>query len=182
MSPVANDNAGGRPRVDTASRLHALLDDVARAARYPHDARAEAVATAIAAHVADPALLAGIDCPCRHDRYVRHLLAEDPDGGYAVVALVWRPGQMSPVHAHRAWCALGVHSGALTETFYSPADPLPEPRQSLLRRPGDVSHGTARPDLIHRIANLGTCDAVSIHCYGVAFDRFGSDINTIFAA
>ncbi|WP_431285376.1 cysteine dioxygenase [Humitalea sp. 24SJ18S-53] len=162
-------------------RVAAMLADVTRAALAPMDRRAEAVAEALAEHVSDPALLRGIDCPCRPDRYVRHLLAEDPAGGFAVVALVWRPGQMSPVHAHQTWCALGVHRGALTETFYTPAEPLPLPSRSVLRLPGETSHGAARPDLIHRIANLGTCDAVSIHCYGVAFDRFGSDVNTVFA-
>ncbi|PZW49152.1 Cysteine dioxygenase type I [Humitalea rosea] len=170
--------------LDTTSlnpSLARLLEGIAEAASAPPATRAEAVARAIAVEAATPGLLDGFACPCRQDRYVRHLLAENTALGYAVVALVWRPGQMSPVHAHQTWCALGVHRGALTETFYTPAEPLPEPRLSVLRRPGDISHGEARPDVIHRIANLGTCDAVSIHCYGVAYERMGSDVNVIFA-
>lgn len=183
MTPTANDNGrtAGPRTMAGQDRVAAMIADITRAARAADHTRAEAVAEAIAEYVADPALLRGIDCPCRQDHYVRHLLAEDPAGGFAVVALVWRPGQMSPVHAHQTWCALGVHRGALTETFYTPADPLPLPRQSLLRLPGDTSYGAARPDLIHRIANLGTCDAISIHCYGVAFDNFGSGVNRVFA-
>jgi len=174
------DTTGLNPAL--ASLLAGIAEAAASApADARADARAAAVARAMAPTVATPGLLEGFDCPCRQDRYVRHLLAEDAALGYAVVALVWRPGQMSPVHAHRTWCALGVHRGALTETFYTPAEALPEPRLSVLRCPGDTSHGEARPDLIHRIANLGTCDAISIHCYGVAFERFGSDVNTILA-
>jgi len=183
MTPTPNDNGRIAALLPMArqDRVAAMIADITRAVRAAADARPEAVAEAIAEYAADPALLRGIDCPCRQDRYVRHLLAEDPAGGFAVVALVWRPGQMSPVHAHQTWCALGVHRGALTETFYTPADPLPVPCRAVLRLPGDTSHGIARPDLIHRIANLGTCDAISIHCYGVTFDNFGSGVNTVIA-
>ncbi len=164
-----------RPPMDT------MLAGVAAAARRPLDERPEAVAAAIAAFAADPTLLAEHDCPCSPDRYVRHLLATDPDGGYAVVALVWRPGQMSPVHAHKAWCALAVHQGVLTETYYEPGDP-PQPCGTKLLRPGESNHGAADPRLIHRLANLSCRTAVSIHCYGVGFDRFGSDVNEVLAA
>ncbi|NKC33321.1 cysteine dioxygenase family protein [Falsiroseomonas selenitidurans] len=160
-----------------------MLAGIAAAARRPEADRPAAVADAIRAFAADPALLEGLDCPCCPDRYIRHLLHSDPAGGYAVVALVWRPGQMSPVHAHRTWCALGVHQGTLTETLYAPQQgDLPQPRATRLLRPGEGSHGAADPDLIHRLANLSCRTAVSIHCYGVAFDRFGQDVNEIHAA
>ena len=166
-----------RPR----SALEIMLAGIAAAARGPETDRPRAVAEAIAAAAADPLLLEGRDCPCCPDRYVRHLLHADPEGGYAVVALVWRPGQMSPVHAHRTWCALAVHRGVLTETYYTPGDP-PVPNGTTLLHPGESSHGPADPRLIHRLANLSCHTAVSIHCYGVAFDRFGQDVNEVLAA
>jgi len=163
-----------RPR----TALDRMLAGIAAAARAPGEGRA--VAAAIADCVADPALLDGVECRCSAERYVRHLLHADPEGGYAVVALVWRPGQMSPVHAHRTWCGFGVHRGVLTETYYSPGDP-PVPSAARLLAPGAVAHGPADPRLIHRLANLSCGTAVSVHCYGVAFDRFGEGVNEVLA-
>jgi predicted metal-dependent enzyme (double-stranded beta helix superfamily) len=162
-----------RPPLDT------MLAGIAAAARLDGAERPAAVAAAIAAFAGDPALLAGRDCPCGPDRYVRHLLHAAER--YAVVALVWRPGQMSPVHAHRTWCALAVHQGVLTETFFDAADPT-LPRAARLLAPGAASHGVADPALIHRIANLSGRTAISLHCYGVAFERFGQDVNEVHAA
>jgi predicted metal-dependent enzyme (double-stranded beta helix superfamily) len=157
-----------------------MLAGIAAAARLDAAARPAAVAAAIGAFAADPALLEGVRCPCCPERYARHLLHADPAGGYAVVALVWRPGQMSPVHAHRTWCGLAVHSGVLTETFYAPGDP-PVPSHARLLAPGATSHAAADPGLIHRIANLSCRTAVSIHCYGAAFDRFGQEVNEVLS-
>src|SRR5690606_34853383 len=40
--------------------------------------------------------------------YARHLLYADAKGRFSVVALVWQPGQRTPVHAHYTWCAYRV--------------------------------------------------------------------------
>ncbi|PHK96903.1 cysteine dioxygenase [Pseudoroseomonas rhizosphaerae] len=163
--------------------LAAMLADIAAAARAGDEAeRPGRVAAAIAPWLAVPELLAPGACPCDPKRYVRHLLQADPQGGYAVVALAWRPGQMSPVHAHRTWCALGVYRGTLTEGHYvAGAEGAPRQTGSVLRPPGATCHGPADPGLIHRLANLGGEEAVSIHVYGVPFDRFGSDVNLVYA-
>lgn len=165
-----------RPR----TALETMLAEIAAAAGRPAGEREGAVAAAIGACVTRPDLLDGRDLACSPDRYVRHLLHADPGGAYAVVALVWRPGQMSPVHAHRTWCAFGVQAGVLTETFYAPGDP-PVPRATRLVAPGATGHGPADPALIHRLANLSCRTAVSVHCYGVGFDRFGADVNHVLA-
>lgn len=158
--------------------LQTMLAAIAEGARRPEQDRPAAVAAAIAAFVQRPELLDGLDLPCCPDRYVRHLLQADPEGGYAVVALVWRPGQMSPVHAHRTWCAFGVQQGVLTETFYAPGEP-PVPQATRLLVPGASGHGPADPGQIHRLANLSCRTAISIHCYGVPFERFGADVNLV---
>ena len=167
--------------IRTLSPLETMLAGIAQAARGPASLRPGAVAEAIGAGAGREDLLAGKDCPCCPERYIRHLLHSDAEAGYAVVALVWRPGQMSPVHAHRTWCALAVHQGVLTETYYAPGDP-PIPQATKLLRPGEGSHGEADPALIHRLANLSCRTAISIHCYGVAFERFGADVNEVLAA
>ncbi|WP_439595218.1 cysteine dioxygenase [Falsiroseomonas sp.] len=171
--------------IRTRTPRETMLAGIAAAARQPLVERPRAVAAAIAAFAADPALLEGMDCPCCPDRYIRHLLQSDEEAGYAVVALVWRPGQMSPVHGHKTWCAFAVHQGTLTETYYAPPEAegdLPQPLSTQLLNPGQGSHGPADPGLIHRLANLSCRTAISIHCYGVGFDRFGQDVNEVHAA
>jgi predicted metal-dependent enzyme (double-stranded beta helix superfamily) len=160
--------------------LETMLAEIAQAARMALPERDRAVADAIGAFVCRPELLDGRDCPCCPERYMRHLLHSDPAGGYAVVALVWRPGQMSPVHAHRTWCAFGVHSGVLTETYYEAGEP-PLPSATRLLAPGATGHGPADAGQIHRLANLSCRTAISVHCYGVGFDRFGDGVNEVFA-
>jgi predicted metal-dependent enzyme (double-stranded beta helix superfamily) len=170
-----NDLAGRRS-------LDAMVTAIAGALRRSNGDPAAAVAEAMAPHAADPLLLLGRSCPCRAESYVRHLLHDDPAQGWAIAALVWRPGQMSAVHAHHAWCAVAVHRGVLTETFYAPGDPAPVPKATVLRRPGDTSCGPARADAIHRLANLGTETAISIHAYGLPYARFCTDLNRVFTA
>jgi predicted metal-dependent enzyme (double-stranded beta helix superfamily) len=157
-----------------------MLADIADAARMAE--RHTAAARAIAPYLGQPNLLAGRDCPCNPDRYCRHLLYNDSEGGYAVVAIVWKPGQMSPVHGHRTWCALGIHRGWMTETWFSRAHGVVTPIGCAPRGTGATCHAPADPDCIHRIANLGTEEAVSIHVYGVAFDSFGDGVNEVYAA
>ena len=158
------------------TKLDAMLADIRIAARSPLAGRSGKVAAAIAPHLGDATLLDGQDCPCNADRYVRHLLAEGD--GYAVVALVWRPGQMSPVHAHRTWCALGVHRGTLSEHLFTPGAP-PRPHAAHLRAEGATSHGSAGPGQIHRVANCSAEVAVSIHVYGVPYAQFADGVNHI---
>ncbi|MDE2197606.1 MAG: cysteine dioxygenase family protein [Rhodospirillales bacterium] len=160
--------------------LDRLLADVATAAAAPLPGREALVAAAIAPYLADPDLLADRACPGDPARYTRHLLHNDSKG-YAVVAIVWSPGQMSPVHGHRTWCALGVQRGLLTETFFRAEGDVALPTTCLARRAGDTSHAPADRLAIHRLANLGTQEAVSLHVYGVAFDRFGDGVNHIWA-
>ena len=155
--------------------LAGMLAAVAAAVQTGGPGRDGRVADVLAAAAANPMLLAGIACPCG-ETYMRHLLHDG--GDYAVVALVWRAGQMSPVHAHRSWCALAVHRGILTEHFYTPGRP-PRLASARLRFPGDSSHGPADDDLIHRIANCCTETAISIHAYGTAYARFAQDLNLL---
>ncbi len=162
--------------------LARMLGDIAEAARSPIDGRDRVTAAALAPHLGDPDLLDSPCCQPGDARYVRHLLHQNDAAGYAVVAIVWMPGQMSPVHGHRTWCALGIQSGWLTETFFRPDGESARPVGCVGRGPGDVSHAPADPDAIHRIANLGTERAISIHVYGVCFDAFASGVNHVWAS
>jgi predicted metal-dependent enzyme (double-stranded beta helix superfamily) len=141
------------------------------------------VASLLAGIVAEEGFLDGLVIESCAERYTRTVLFNAES--YCVLAIVWRPGQMSPVHSHRAWCALGVHAGTLTETQFEPVAGGMERglRVSGCRQlhPGSVTYGPAYDPSAHRMANLGVEPAVSIHIYGTPFERLGSDLNQIWA-
>ena len=106
----------------------------------------QTIGAILAEAAADPSLLHGVAAgPCAQ-RYARHLLADG--AGYCLLAIVWLPGQRSPVHSHRAWCSLAVHSGVLTETRFTPTGGGLTPTGARLLHPGCGTHGrrpTATP-------------------------------------
>lgn len=138
---------------------------------------APGIAEVLRGHVTDPALLAGFPCTGSRERYTRHLI--HAGAGFSVLALVWLPGQQSSVHSHNAWCALGVQQGELVETSYRPPALRVRGRRRL--RVGMTSHGAAGDTACHRIANVGTEAAISIHVYGIDFDRLGQSLNRVWA-
>jgi predicted metal-dependent enzyme (double-stranded beta helix superfamily) len=115
------------------------------------------------------------------DRYTRHVLHTDPAGRYALVALVWEPGQRSPVHAHHTWCGYGIVEGRLCEESYAYRHDVAKARRvdASDRSPGVTCFTQAGLDGIHRLGNSGAQRAVSIHVYGVESARVGSDVNQI---
>ena len=160
--------------------LQLMCADIALAAISPAEQRPAHVAATLLPYLNLPNLLLNTPCPCSPDRYLRHLLHAAED--HTVLALVWRPGQMSPVHGHRSWCALGIHRGSMTETRFSLGTRGPVPRASTQLDIGDISYAPPEPAAIHRLANLGIETAVSIHVYGARYDRLGLEVNQIWAA
>jgi 3-mercaptopropionate dioxygenase len=161
------------------SQLALMLAGIDRAVHATAQPDPERVAAVLQPYLTDPDLLRGVVCSCDARRYTRHLLGEGD--GYCVLAIAWRPGQMSPVHAHKAWCALGVHRGWLVESFFDAADGVARPVGCRPRGIGDTSHAAAIGSAIHRIANVGVADALSIHVYGAPYDRLGADVNQVLA-
>ena len=161
------------------TQLTLMLADIDRAVRMTARPDPARVAAALPRYLADPDLLRGVVCASNPSRYTRHLLGEGD--GYCVLAIVWRPGQMSPVHAHKAWCGLGVHRGWLVESFFDASADVAEPVGCRPRGVGDVSHAAADRNAVHRIANVGVADALSIHVYGASYDRLGADVNLVLA-
>ena len=56
--------------------------------------------------------------PPGDQKYSRHLVHADPDDRYSLLALVWRPGQGTPIHDHPSWGVLGVVSGRMKFVNY----------------------------------------------------------------
>ena len=50
--------------------------------------------------------------------YTRNLIYRAPDDGLSLYALVWLPGQWTPVHDHGSWGVVGVVEGVLEERSY----------------------------------------------------------------
>ena len=116
-----------------------------------------------------------------HDHYARHLVYADPDDRFSILALVWDRGQMSPVHGHHCWCAVGVYQGLLTETCYREnAAGTPPVETGSTRHPAGSATFEAAGPFIHRIANYSGVVAVSLHVYGVAKDRISTDVNRLY--
>ena len=112
--------------------------------------------------------------------YRCHLLHAEPDGSFSVVALVWRPGQATPIHDHVTWCVFGVIQGAEHEERYVLRDDgWLEQHGASVNVTGDVA-GLAPPGDIHRVRNAGTENAISLHVYGTDISRLGSSVRRIY--
>ena len=138
---------------------------------------AELVADALRRHLPAPDVLTDEQRLGDPDGYRTHLLHAEPDGSFSVVALVWRPGQVTPIHDHVTWCVFGVIQGVEHEELFV----LDEDRGCLVPAGagagpvGEVS-GFAPPGDIHRVRNIGRDTAISIHIYGTDVSRIGSSV------
>jgi predicted metal-dependent enzyme (double-stranded beta helix superfamily) len=162
--------------LDAAFEACATPGDPSRCARFARDVRA-----ALAGALADPALVTAAQREGSADTYRRHLIATDSRGRYTVAALVWQPGQASPIHAHHTWCGYAVLEGTLTETLYA----WDEARQGAEvvcahpRASGAVAFGGRGRANIHRLSNGSGEQAVSLHIYGVAREEIATRVNDV---
>ena len=158
--------------------LTALVTDLDRAVRRaaPGRATVDAVSAALEPALSDETLLRPDQRVGDPAAYRQHLLHVAGDGAFSLVALVWLPGQATPIHDHLSWCVVGVHQGAEHETRYAltPEGLLVE-AGSAVARVGDVD-GLLPPGDIHRVSNAGTDLAISLHVYGADLSLVGSSI------
>jgi predicted metal-dependent enzyme (double-stranded beta helix superfamily) len=145
-------------------------------------AMAAGIEAALAEAVVAPDWLPPERRRANHERYARHLLYGDPHGRFSILAIVWDPGQASPVHGHHCWCAVAVYQGALVETRYreGAAGGPPLPVGTAPRAAGSISFDPAAGS-IHRLANESGALAVSLHVYGIAPERVSDGINRIYS-
>lgn len=115
------------------------------------------------------------------ETYTRHLIHADPFGRFSVMLLVWRPGQASPVHGHRAWCAYRVLRGTMTERHYhwNPATRHAALANTVTREAGDTFSVPAGLRHIHQLSNTGDEVAVSLHVYGVEQHQIATGVNLL---
>ncbi|MEV0053126.1 cysteine dioxygenase family protein [Saccharopolyspora shandongensis] len=160
------------------AELVSAVRDVVRLERQPAEA-AELVASRIEPFLAQPNLLPDQYREGDPDRYKQHIVHAEEDGSFSVVALVWQPGQETPVHDHVAWCVTGVYEGAETEQQYE------------LRGEGDTTRlvpvtevvnsagtacGFAPPGDIHLVRNAADSTVISIHVYGADIRKLSTSV------
>jgi predicted metal-dependent enzyme (double-stranded beta helix superfamily) len=131
---------------------------------------AQLVADQLHRHLPTPDVLTAEQRLGSPDEYRGHTLHVEPDGSFSVVALVWRPGQLTRIHDHVTWCAFGVIQGVEHEELFDADLNL---IGGSANHVGDVS-GFAPPGDIHRVHNTGDETAISIHVYGTDVSRIGS--------
>ena len=163
-------------------QLQRLADGVGRAVTLAPEAMAREVRLALHAATAESGWLPPERRRASHENYARHLIYADPGGRFSILALIWDRGQMSPIHAHHCWCAVGVYRGLLTETYYrAGTDGTPPVETGSARHAVGESTFDASGAGIHRIGNFSGVLAISLHVYGVAADRIATGVNRIYA-
>ena len=99
-------------------QLQRLADHIGAAVTLAPDAMAAGIKAALHDATAETGWLPPERRRASHEHYARHLVYADPGDRFSILAIVWDRGQMSPIHAHHCWCAVGVYQGMLTETYY----------------------------------------------------------------
>ncbi|HEX7426240.1 MAG TPA: cysteine dioxygenase family protein [Mycobacterium sp.] len=161
-----------------AATLSELLDGVrtAVAARASWADTAQLVAEQLRRHLPSPDVLTAQQRLGAPDGYRTHTLHVEPDGSFSIIALVWRPGQVTRIHDHVTWCTFGVIQGVEHEDLF-------DAELNLVGRgdnhAGDVS-GFAPPGDIHRVHNTADTTAISIHIYGTDITRIGSSVRRYY--
>jgi predicted metal-dependent enzyme (double-stranded beta helix superfamily) len=145
--------------IRTAVEIHAGWADTA-----------ELVADQLRRHLPTADVLTAAQRLGSPDDYCAHDLHVEPGGSFSIIALVWRPGQMTRIHDHVTWCVFGVIQGTEHEDLFDADLNLVGHSDNEV---GEVS-GFAPPGDIHRVHNTSDATAISIHVYGTDITRIGS--------
>lgn len=123
------------------------------------------------------------------DHYARNAIYVAPDHSLSLYALVWTPGQWTPVHDHGSWGVVGVLRGMLEERSYLPKSVRTGSHDAAVREgdagielqrggviligAGSVTSFVPNPDHIH-LTGVGAdrSQAVSLHLYGRNMNSF----------
>jgi predicted metal-dependent enzyme (double-stranded beta helix superfamily) len=113
--------------------------------------------------------------------YTRNLIFEAADKSLSLYALIWLPGQWTPVHDHGSWGVVGVLEGVLEERSYVRLSPDRGADEGIelarggimLLGSGAVTSFVPNPDHIH-ITGVphGRPRVVSLHLYGRTMSNF----------
>jgi len=171
--------------VCTESKGAAVLCDLVRTldhvvATTPKARQPAAVAVALAPYLGRADLLRDADRRGSPHHYRTNVVHVEPRGAYSIVALVWQPGQRTPIHSHRSWCVVGVHEGReLERSFRVGAGGLVQIDEHVLEQ-GHVTWLHQGEQDIHDVANADVATTISIHVYGLDYAAAGSSILDVY--
>jgi predicted metal-dependent enzyme (double-stranded beta helix superfamily) len=113
--------------------------------------------------------------------YARNAIYIAPEQDLSLFALVWSPGQWTPIHDHGSWGVVGVLRGTLHERSYVRVDAAKNTDEGIdlmpggvfLLNPGTITSFVPNPDHIHRTGVPANAEqVVSLHLYGRNMDSF----------
>lgn len=113
----------------------------------------------------------------REDHYARRLLYRSPEHGYEVIAMVWGPGQGTPLHDHAGiWCVDGVIEGCVDVTQFDlieeQGNRLRFAPQTTVRAGVGMTGALIPPFEYHTIFNHSSDrSSITIHVYGGTMDH-----------
>lgn len=105
------------------------------------------------------------------EHHVNYPLHIAPDGSWCLAAVVWSPGQRTPVHGHETWGVVGIYAGAEREFRYDKPvageaiKPLTPAGEQVFEQ-GQVTVCCTTDDDVHAVAAVGDVPTVGIHVYG----------------
>ena len=105
--------------------------------------------------------------------YVAHRY-DAQDGSYSLQVFVWPPRTRTQIHDHTSWGAYCCAVGSVLEERYERLDDGSRLNHARLKKVWQLSWSTQDgvstvlpyDEGIHRVGNLGTKTAVSVHLYG----------------
>lgn len=117
------------------------------------------------------------------DGYSRNLIYAAADDTLSLYALVWRPGQWTPIHDHGSWGVVGVVEGVLEERNFARVDEHRDSNRDdgidlvragvILLSSGAVTTFVPNPDHIHLTGvDESRASVLSLHLYGRQMDDF----------
>lgn len=166
------------PSPQTRAELSDLVTGVRTAvsARVDWSHTADLVAEQLRQHLPTPEVLSASQRLGSPDGYRSHTLHVEPDGSFSIVGLVWLPGQLTRIHDHLTWCVVGVIQGVEHEELFDEDLRLLAVNDNYV---GDVT-SFAPPGDIHRVHNIDSTTAISIHVYGTDVNRVGSSVRRYY--
>ncbi|MHB2208968.1 cysteine dioxygenase family protein [Methylobacterium sp. CM6257] len=167
-------------QLTTPAEVAAMLSDLALSARRAPEAYLAAARATLLRILSRPDLLDRSRLTGQGEGLSRNLLFGTDE--ISVWAMVWSPGAVTPVHDHHCSCCFGLLRGTLRETWYRPiSDTHAVATQDAIRSPGFVACMMPTGPNLHRMANDGPDEAVSIHVYGYDHRAQASSIHRTYA-
>jgi predicted metal-dependent enzyme (double-stranded beta helix superfamily) len=121
------------------------------------------------------------------NKYAQYLLYKPVNEAFSVIAFVWGPKQVAPVHDHLVWGLVGLYEGSIVERRYRRLDhgEAAEPRHTVqlvgevTAKQGDISY-VYPPDYdIHGVENPFDGPAITIHIYGTDIGQQARHIHDV---